>query len=432
MTDWAKGQWRGRCKAPSAGSRAALTVMLLCLAGPVGADTLRQAAEALEEEDFVTAIPYLEEALEEAPGNVNARFNLAYALQSTGDSEGAIRHYRTIAEQQPDLLPVRQNLATLLMQSGQFEAAAQEYEALVHHAPQDLRLLELLAIARREAGDHPAAAEAFRQLLTIHPESLDTIVGLAQSLEASGQLHEAVPHYLRAAAMDPRHLETLAGLARRLEEQGHRQDAIELYRRYARDRPRNAAAQEEIGILLLEDGKLRAASDALERAVMLEPTFQRHAALAEVYRRSGDVSAAHEQLRLAAGVAPDNALARVRYASSLLQRQEFEDAAREYLAAAKAAEADGTAADAWKGLAFATFQLGDFATTVRAIEQSERLQALSAPTIYLKALALDKLQQYEPAQAAYRAFLANRPEMPDEVWKAEQRLKAIERVLRKR
>ncbi len=409
--------------------RAVLAVAVLGMGGTLCADPLRQAAEALQREDFAAAIPPLKEAVEDEPGNVNARFNLAYAFQAIGDADSAILHYRSVAQQQPDLVPARQNLATLLMQSGRFEAAAQEYEALASLRPDDPALLRLLAGARGEAGDHRSAAEAFRQLLILEPESLEATLGLAQSLEDGGRLHEAVPQYLRAAAIDPQFLERLPAVARRLEEQGDRQDAIELYRRYARARPENPVAQEEVGILLLEEDNLRAATVALESAVRLEPTFQRHAALAEAYRRSGNGAAAHEQLRLAAGAAPDDAAARVRYASSLLQRQEFENAAREYLAAA---EADASVVDAWNGLAFAMFQIGNFPASVRAIEQSERLMPLGPPTVYLKALALDKLQQYEPAQASYRAFLAMQPSMPDEVWKAEQRLKTIERVLRKR
>ncbi len=408
---------------------AILACTLLWGTGTLGADALREAAEALQNEDFAAAILHLEEALADDPGNVNARFNLAYALQAEGNTDGAIEHYRAIAEQQPDLLPARQNLATLLMKTGQFGAAAREYEALAGLLPEDPAILRLLAAARQQAGQHESAAEAFRLLLAAEPESLEAVLGLARALDAAGQLHEAVPQYLRAAAIDPGLLETLPEAARRLEAQGFQQDALELYRRYARARPEDAAAQEEVGILLLENGKLKAAVAALQGAVSLEPTFQRHAALAEAYRRAGDTEAAHEQLGLAARAAPGNSSARVRFASSLLQRQQFEDAAREFLAAA---EADTGAADAWRGLAFAMFQIENFPASVRAIEQAERIGPLDPPTVYLRALALDKLQQYELAQASYQAFVAMQPAMPDEVWKAEQRLRTIEKVLRKR
>lgn len=427
------GRAEGRAPAPGAclrsGARAILAAAALLTVAPLGADALRDAAEALQDGDFSAALPYLEEAVKDDPENVNARFNLAYALQSTGDSGGAIRHYRVIAEQQPDLLPARQNLAALLAQAGRFAAAAGEYEVLARMIPDDPAILRQLAAAHREAGDHGSASEAFRRLVAVEPESIDAVLGLAQSLDEAGRLHDAVPQYLRAAAIEPRYLEALPAAARRLEERGYREDAIELYRRYARARPRDAAAHEEIGILLLEEDRVRAALPALQRAVGLEPTFQRHAALAEAYRRSGNEGASHEQLGLAARAAPSNGSARLRYANSLLRQRQFDSAAREYVAAV---DADSGITDAWNGLAFAMFQLGSFQASVRAIQESEQRGPIGPPTAYLKALSLDKLQQYEPARAAYEAFLAMRPAMPDEAWKAEQRLRTIEKVLSKR
>ena len=180
---------------------------------------------------------------------------------------------------------------------------------------------------------------------------------------------------------------------------------------------------------LLEEGNVRAATPALERAVAIEPAAERHAALAEAYRLAGKADLAHDQLRLAAEAAPADPGKRVRFANALLQRSEFERAAQEYLAACKV---DPGNLDGWNGLAFAMFQLGNFEASLRAIREAERIAPAAAATAYLKALGWDRLQQYEQAASAYRAFLAMKPDMEDETWKAEQRLKTIEKVLSKR
>jgi tetratricopeptide (TPR) repeat protein len=187
--------------------------------------------------------------------------------------------------------------------------------------------------------------------------------------------------------------------------------------------------QEEIGILLLESDNLRAAIEALERAAELEPQAQRHAVLAEAYRRAGEVDAAREQLRLAAEAAPGDAQARLRYANSLLQRQEFQLAAQEYVGSL---ESDPGLADAWNGLAFAMYQLGNFPAALRALTESAKLGPPPAASVYLRALCQDNMQLYEEAQDSYRAFLALNPDMQDETWKATQRLKTIAKVLEKR
>lgn len=401
----------------------------LCATCTLGADALRNAAEALDREDYAAAIPHLEEALDGDPANDNARFNLAYAYQSQGDQQNAIRHYRVVAERQPDLLAARQNLAGLLMSGGQFEEAAEHFQAIAGARPGDTQVLRMLAVAYMQASDAGAAARTYRQILEIEPGSPETLLGMAQALDGAGRLTDAVPYYLRAGARDPKLHELLPAIAARLEQSGARQDALELFRRWARFRPNDATVQEELGIRLLEDGNLRAATAALERSVEIAPSGQRHAALAEVYRRAGDADAAHTQLRLAAESAPTDAGVRLRYANSLLQRREFEQAVREYLSAC---EADAGQRDAWNGLAFAIFQMGNYPAVLRAIEESDKLGPPQAATVYLEALAWDKLQQYEQAQSAYREFVALDPDMQDEVWKAEQRLKTIEKVLSKR
>lgn len=405
-------------------------VVLCCAPGTLGgADALRQAAEALEKDNFRAAIPHLEAALEEDPGNTNARFNLAYAYQATGEDDDAINHYRRIAEEQPDLIPARQNLATLLMRAGNHAEAAREFEAVASARPDDFAVRLMLASALRESGDPDASAVAYRQVLDLDESSLDALLGLAGVLEELGRLPEAVAFYLRAAAIDPDLEDALPEIAGRLEQSGARQDAVELYRRFARSHPDNADVQEEVGILLLEDGNFRAAAASLERAVAIAPNATRHAALAEAYRGGGHSDAARKHLHLAVEAAPRDTGVRVRYANALLQQREFEQAAEQYWAVC---QADAQARDAWNGLAFAMFQLENYQVSLRALERAEALGEPFPASVYLKALAQDKLQLFELAQASYQAFLAMSSGMSDEEWKAQQRLKTIARVLAKR
>lgn len=409
--------------------RIAGVALLFSALGAAADDDLRQAAAALQANDFAAAIPHLEAALEDEPGNVNARFNLAFACQSMGDDAAAIRHYRWIAGEQPELIPARQNLATLLMRAGEYGEAAREYAAVAADRPDDLQLQLLLADAHLRAGSAEASVAAYERALATNDSSMDALLGIAGALVEVGRLIESVPYYLRAAAADPKVENLLPGIADRLEQAGSDRDALELYRRYARNRPEDAAVQEDVGIRLLDVGNIHAAKAALERSVAAQPSAGRHAALAEAYRRGGDSAAAREQLRLAAQAQPGNAVFRVRYATALLQEQDYERAAQEYLAAG---EADPQNRDAWNGLALAAFQLDNFPIALRALEASEQAGPLPAASVYLRALAMDRLQMYEEARAAYRAFLELTPEMPDEVWKAQQRLLTIDKVLAKR
>ncbi len=391
---------------------------------------MRRAAELLAENDFAAAIPHLEAALEEDPGNTNARFNLAYAYQSAGDDEGAIRHYRLVTAEEPELAAARQNLAALLMRTGQLAEAATEYEALHRALPDDSRILLLLAASSRGSGSSERAVQAYQQALALDGETLAALTGLAETLAELGRTPEAASYYLKAAEIDSAAEQALLGVAAKLEEEGETDQALAVYRRYARSHPQDAAVQERIGLLLLEGGgTAEEAARFLERSVSLEPQPVRHAALAEAYRRQSRDEAAREQLRLAAEADPADADFRFRHASALIRAGDHEAAAREYLGAL---ETDPSHAGAWSGLAFAMFKTDNFPACLKALHHAEALGDLRPASAYLKALALDKLQLYEEALAAYQAFLALPSNLEDEKWKAQQRLKTIERVLRKR
>ena len=403
--------------------------VLVFVSGPLGADALREAAEALARNDYAAAIPHLETALRDDPGNFNARFNLAYAYQESGDAEGAIGHYRRIVSEQPELVPARSNLAALLLRAERYAEAAGELAEIAAARPGDVGAQLAVAAALRQAGDLEAAVRAYRESVALDGTSLEALTGLAGTLDELGRLAEAEPYYRRAADQDPALEARLLDVADRLERAGSRREALALYRRFAERRPGNAEIQERIGHLLLEAGDARAAADSLERALAIEATADRHSALAEAYRQAGEADSARKHLQLAAEAAPGNARLRVRHANALLQIQDFERAAREYLAAC---EADPLARDAWNGLAFAMFQLENFQAALRALGHAESLGAPLPASVYLKALALDKLGLYDEAQAAYQAFLGADPGMQDEEWKATQRLKAIAKVLAKR
>lgn len=403
--------------------------LLLLVAFQAKGDALRTAAGLLERDDFAGAIPHLRAALDAEPGNVNARFNLAYAYQATGDVESAIQEYGRITEGAPDLVAARRNLATLLVQAGAFADAAREYGELERLLPGETALSLMRAAALRQAGEAGQAAEAYRRVLDLDGASLDALVGLGEVLVSTGHLAEGARYYLKAAELDPAVESLLPGLADGLANAGNRGLALELYRRYGRSRPGDAAVHEAVGLLLLDDGDSEEAARSLELALAEEPRPERHAALAEAYRRNGNVDQAREQLGLAADAAPHDAEARVRYASALLQFQDYEGASREYLAAC---EADPGLRKAWDGLAFALFQLDNFPGSLRALQHSSGLGPPQAASTFLMALSLDRLEQFEQARDAYRLFLELQTGLEDEAWKAEQRLKTLEKILAKR
>ena len=409
--------------------RRLISCLAVVLALPMlAADALREAAEALEKNDFAAAIPHLEAALAADAENANARFNLAYAYLQTGDEARAVEQYRALAAAQPESTQARRNLAMLLMRGGRPGEAAAHWAVLAAASPEDFSLHLAWADALDQSGDLAGAVEPYKRAVVLDGASTDALLGLGYALARLRRFDEAAPYYLRAAELDPAVESMTLQLADEMERRGMQTDALELYRRYARKHPDEAAVQERAGMILLERRRFRQAAEALEKAVALDSTAANRAALAEAYAHLGDERRGAQQLREAVNADPASAALRVRYANGLLAMRRFEEAAQQYLAAV---ERKADTADGWNGLAFTMFQLENYPAALKALEQSEKLGALKPAGIYLKALAQDKLQLYEEARRSYEKFLAAAPDMEDEVWKAGERVKVIDKVLKR-
>ena len=395
----------------------------------VAGDALREAAEALEANDFAAAIPHLEAALAADAENSNARFNLAYAYLQTGDEPSAIEQYGALVEAQPAAAQARRSLAMLLMRNERPAEAVEHWAALAAANPEDFSLRLAWADALDKAGDPAGAVEPYEQAVALDETSVDALLGLGYALARQRRFSEAAAYYLRAAKIDPAVESMTLQLANEMEQRGQQTDALELYRRYARNHPGEAAVQERVGMILLERGRFGQAVEALEKAVAADSSAANRAALAQAYAHAGDAERGVRQLREAVNADPESAALRVRYANGLLALRQFEQAAQQYLAAV---ERKPDTIDGWNGLAFTMFQLENYPAALKALEQSEKLGARKPASLYLKALAQDKLQLYAEARSSYQKFLAMSPDMEDEVWKAGERVKVIDKVLAKR
>ena len=96
-----------------------------------------------------------------------------------------------------------------------------------------------------------------------------------------------------------------------------------------------------------------------------------------------------------------------------------------------AVEQDGTLPEAWSGLAFSLYKVDNFGGALKALQQSSQIAPPKPAQVYLRAIIEDKQQMYKEAQASYQNFLAMNAGMSDEEWKSKERLKVIEKVLRK-
>jgi len=214
------------------------------------------------------AIPLLENAAGEDPGNAEVRQLLGRALWDTGDREGAVRHYAEAARLAPAAYGV--SYAQALEASGRFDDAAAEFEAALAAQPgspvaqeglgrvyyrkgdyakalplleglaaqtRDPVVLQQLAYAAEKTGDRERAIATYRDVLAVEPRAVVARGLLAESLMAAGRKDDAIGVLQEGLQRTPEAPQLQRGLGSALERTGRSAEAAAAYREYARLAP---------------------------------------------------------------------------------------------------------------------------------------------------------------------------------------------------
>ncbi|MEZ5364039.1 MAG: tetratricopeptide repeat protein [Bryobacterales bacterium] len=402
---------------------------LLLLAAPAPQDALREAAAALERNDYAAAAPLLEKAVAEDPENTDLRFNLAFAYTQLEQDGRAVDEYQKVLAAKPDLEQARQNLIMVLLRNDRFAEAAPELEKLVAARPGDRQTQLYLAEAWFRSEQPAKAIPAFRKAQELGEDTAMLHLELGQSLAATGAVDEAVVEYRRAGELDPELATLELQLAEQIEQSGDTGKALTLYKGYLERHPGDPAVLERVAMIELEQGDALAAIAPLEAVTAESPTAANWAALAHAYQTAGQNEKAFGALGKALQAAPEDVDLRLRYATALLKAEQFEQAGGHYLQSTKL---DPTRAEGWNGLAFCFYKLENYPAALNALQEAAKRAEPLAGNLFLRAVVEDQLQLFEQAKASYEAFLALKPDLTDEVWKAEQRLKTIEKILAKK
>lgn len=403
-----------------------LVLLIVITATAATHESVQQANQALEDENFTLAAELLEKVIAESPNDHETRFQLAYAYTRLDQPDKAIENYRQVVEAQPDLTAAQANLSLLLMQSGHAPEALPHLKAVTEARPDDAHFQLYLAQALLAAKRFDEAVPAFQRALRLDVTSIDAMLGLGQSLEQSEHFAEAADAYRKAVAIDPKIANRFVGLAETLEQRGDVEQALSLYREYLSTNGDAGDLRERVGILLMNQKRYDEAIVELAPVVERQPTPANLEALAQAFLMTDRRDEALPLLRNALQNDSSNMELLVRYANVLLHAGETEKAAQHYYTAVKSAPDH---VDAWNGLAFALYKLDNFTGTLEALAQAKEKAPPKPAAVYLRAITEDKIHFFEQALASYQEFLATNPDMEDEEWKSQQRIKVIKRVL---
>ncbi len=403
-----------------------LGTCLLLLAVWQQADPQAEGIRALDKQDYPAAIAAFTRAVDADPNDYAARFHLALAQSLAGRAPEAIAGYRKALELKPGLYEAELNLGILLLGGKDAAGAVPLLESAASKKPKEFRPNFYLAEGLLEAGQPARAEVAYRSALESDPKSAGAELGLGRALAHQDRLGEGSAHFRKAAALDAVYRDALLELAELLEKSRQPVEAIALYQEF----PENAGARERLGELLLEAARPAEAVPHLEYAVGRSPTAANRVALATAYLRAKQPEKALPLVAQALQESGDQPDLRMMYGRLLRDGKQYQAAAREF---SRVAEKRPDSREAWSELAAMLNLLEDYPRALGALDRLEALGERGPALSYLRAILLDKLQQFKPALDSYEKFLAaSEGKHPEEEFKARQRVRILKKEIGRR
>jgi len=381
--------------------------------------------KALDEKRYPDAVENFINAIAAEPQDFSLHFNLALAYSLMGKDAEAIPQYRKALEIKPGLYQAELNLGILLLRVKQGPQAVPYLTDAVGQKAKEFRPNFYLASALFASGDFVKAGQVYRTSLDINPKSPDAELGLAHALAKQDKVTDAAPHFQNAASMNPNYRDGLLELAALYEESKQAPEAIAIYQQF----PDNPGAQERLGALLLASGQAKESIARFQAAVAESPTPANRAALATAYLKNKEPDKALPVIEKVLAADSNDLELRLLHGRILRDQRKFAEAARDFLAATKI---QPDSAEAWSELASVLVVGEDYPGALAALDRLAALHAEKAGHVFFRAIVLDKIHQQKPALESYQRFLAmSNGQNPNEEFQSRQRIKILERELRR-
>lgn len=233
-----------------------------------------------------------------------------------GVTRGA-EDYRRVLELDPDRGQTRWRLALSLLDLGGYEEALPHLDRLARDRPDDPEVLASLARCQNMLGRGGEARRLLDDVLTRHPEHPAALRTRGQFALADRDPADAERWLRRATAADPADYQSQWLLFQSLQQQDKADAAREQLRvaeqvkdrterlgelqsRKLAEQPLDPALHYEMGVLLIRTGSPQLGEGWLHNALALDPEYApAHAALADLYERTGDAAKAAEHRKKA-------------------------------------------------------------------------------------------------------------------------------------
>jgi tetratricopeptide (TPR) repeat protein len=397
---------------------------------------LTQANEALDKQDYPTALKLLTTLAEKSPTDAHLLYDLAFTQDALDQITAAEATYRRAIAADPAYFDPHLALGLLLARSGKLTDAHAELlkATTLTTGNQALKARAYRSLARLDQPTNPAAAsDDLLAALKISPETADDILLSGELAEASGDTTAAELAYRRLLAVDPQNHDATAALTHLLLHQQKPDQAEALLAAALAKDPENPTLNAQLASLYEQQGKT---DQAIPLVVKLHAAHPDDSAitrlLARLYSRNQQYDQAAPLYAALIVKSPQDPTLLDDAADVQIHLKNFAEAEsllKRAIAQPSAFPTQDDLAQAASHLAFAASVNNDPATTLQAIEIRDKVLPQSPSSLFLSATAHDKLHQTKQATDLYKKFLSvANGQFPDEEWEARHRLLTLEHM----
>ena len=399
---------------------------------------LTQANEALEKQDYPTALKLLTTLTEKSPNDPHLLYNLAFTQDALAETPSQITTaettYRRAITADPTYFEPHLALGLLLARNGKLTLAHAELlqaTTLTTDNPL-LKARAYRALARIDQTTNPAvASDELLSALKISPETHDDILLSGELAEASGDPAAAEAAYRRLLVADPQNHDATAALTHLLLHQEKPDQAETLLTAALAKDPDNLTLNVQLASLYEKQNKPAQALPIVEKLHAThpeDPAITR--LLARLYSRNQQYDKAEPLYAALIVNSPQDPTLLDDEADVLIRLKRFAEAEallKRAVANPSAFPTKDDLGNAASHLAFAASANNDPNATLQALTLRATVLPNSPSSLFLEATAHDKLHHTKQATDLYKQFLSvANGQFPDEEWEARHRLITLE------
>lgn len=231
-----------------------------------------EAALALQQQnDLATAVPMLQNLLQQSPQNSDILHALGMAYAQQHDFPQALHYLQQAVTLAPNIAEFHNNLANVYKGLAQYPQAKRHYlEALRLKTPYPQAHNNLGALLYK-LGQYDEAISHFQKALRMDPLAIDTHYNLANAYIQQDRFLDARAHYEQVLKQRPEHLGALHNLGITLCVLKHFSEAEPLLTQVIAREPNNIDALYHLGVIASALAKADIAKDYFSKVIELKP-----------------------------------------------------------------------------------------------------------------------------------------------------------------